>query len=353
MRVVDNRPSVTLTTTNRLPPASASSDLVLAPGNGWRQQARVKNHGHNKESPTEFLTEAQEGQLRAEEATFAKILALLRAASGCDFSNYRRKFVQRRILRRMALHDLHRISDYLEMLKLRREELQALADDLLIDVTGFFRDPEAFKALAKEAIPRIISGKKKGEVIRVWVPGCSTGEEVYSIAICFMEQLQDNPLGLTVRIFGTDIKNSVLRVARQGLYPESIKSDMPGQRLERFFSKTAHGYHVTKSIRNVCIFAQQDILKDPPIANLDLLSCRNLLIYLEPAVRNRMLQRFDYALKPGGFLVLGASETPGDCRRYFCLFDPDWKLYRKMPISAPLGPAVPSADDLTLAAHSL
>jgi two-component system CheB/CheR fusion protein len=201
-------------------------------------------------------------------------------------------------------------------------------------VTTFFRDPEAFQVLSREAIPQMISGKESGETIRIWVPGCSTGQEAYSIAICLSEQLRSNPLHLGIRIFATDIKDSMVHQARLGLYPRTIASQMSRQRLERFLVETPHGYQISKSVREMCIFARQNVLKDPPFAHLDLLSCRNLLMYLEPAVQNRLIRLFDYALRPGGVLFLGRSEMPSECNRYFQLLDRRWKIYRKMCISA-------------------
>ncbi|HKS95713.1 MAG TPA: protein-glutamate O-methyltransferase CheR [Terriglobia bacterium] len=266
-----------------------------------------------------------------DQAAFTKIMVRLRAASGIDFTGYRENFVHRRIAQQMEQYHFSRLGDYLEFLRVTPEKLGALRNYLLIEVTRFFRDPPAFQSLAHKAIPEIIKSKQQGETIRVWIPGCSTGEEAYSIAICLVEQLGVNRLGLDIRIFGTDVKESVLSKARDGFYTPRIESQMSRERLNRFFVPTPEGYRITPMIRDLCVFGKQDVLSDPPFAKLDLISCRNVLIYFKAAEQERVVRLFNYALRPGGFLMLSRAERSVFCSRYFESFDRNWGIYRKAP----------------------
>jgi two-component system CheB/CheR fusion protein len=258
----------------------------------------------------------------------AKIFVLLRAKTGHDFSQYKQNTIRRRVERRMALHQIERSSEYLRYMQEHAEEVSALFRDLLIGVTNFFRDPEAFAALETLAIPRIVASVPPGSAIRVWVCGCSTGEEAYSIAILIQEHLEKLQHTYKVQIFATDIDSQATDQARSGVFPASIAADVSAERLARFFKLEANGfYHIEKVIRDSLIFAEQDALKDPPFSKLNLVSCRNLLIYLNADLQKRLIDIFHYALVPDGMLLLGNSETTGDRPLLFNALDRKAKLY--------------------------
>ena len=261
------------------------------------------------------------------------ILALVRNSSGVDFRNYKPNTVKRRILRRMVLKQADTLAAYLGALRNDPAEVQALYDDLLINVTEFFRDPDMFQAVAKQVFPRITAAHRKGSSrqIRIWVPGCSTGEEAYSLAIALTEFLGEKADGISVQIFATDISEHALKIGRSGIYPASIAKSVSPERLRRFFTKSDSGYQVHKHIRDSCIFARHDVTKDPPFSKLDLISCRNVLIYLGSGLQDRVVPVFHYALNPNGFLVLGSSETIGSHAGLFQLLDKKCKIYARKP----------------------
>ncbi|HEX2696366.1 MAG TPA: chemotaxis protein CheB, partial [Anaerolineales bacterium] len=260
-----------------------------------------------------------------------KICILLRAQTGHDFSRYKQNTLVRRVDRRMALLQIERMDDYLRYLQKDAQEAQALFRDLLIGVTNFFRDPEAFKALETQVIPRLFANKPVGSDIRVWVCGCATGEEAYSIAMLIQEQLENLRQTYRVQIFATDIDRQAIETARSGLYPASIATDISAERLARFFSlDTESGsYRIQKAIRDLLIFSEQDVIKDPPFSKLDLISCRNLLIYLDSELQRKLIPLFHYALNQGGMLFLGASETLGEFVSIFRALDRKWKIYER------------------------
>jgi chemotaxis methyl-accepting protein methylase len=231
-----------------------------------------------------------------------KIFVLLRAQTGHDFSQYKPTTIHRRIERRMAVHQITALDGYVKYLQQTPAEVQALFRDLLIGVTNFFRDPEAFAVLEQAAIPRLFDDKPPGGVVRVWVAGCSTGEEAYSIAILLQERMEMLKTSWTVQVFATDIDSRAIATARVGLYPASIATDLTPERLARFFCAEPGGqsYRIHKSIRDMLVFSEQDVIKDPPFSRLDLISCRNLLIYLDVELQKRLIPLFHYALKPGG-----------------------------------------------------
>jgi two-component system CheB/CheR fusion protein len=268
----------------------------------------------------------------------AKIFVLLRARTGHDFSQYKPSTILRRIDRRMALHQLERPADYLRYLQEHSEEISALFRDLLIGVTGFFRDAEAFAALQSVAIPHLFAAASPDSTIRVWVCGCSTGEEAYSLAILIQEHLETIQHIQKVQIFATDIDRQAADQARAGVYPPSIAADVSPERLARFFSLDTNGsYRVEKLIRDLIVFAEQDVLKDPPFSKLNLISCRNLLIYLNGDLQKRLMDLFHYALLPDGLLLLGNSETTGDRPLLFEALDRKARLYiRKTEAALPL-----------------
>jgi two-component system CheB/CheR fusion protein len=259
-----------------------------------------------------------------------RIIILLRHRTNHDFSNYKKSTIRRRIQRRMTLHGLDRIGDYVRFLQANQVEIDVLFRELLINVTSFFRDPEAFRVLAKRVLPDIVAGKGDDEFVRVWIPGCSTGEEAYSIAILLREAMDAVKRHIRVQIFATDLDVEAVDRARIGRYPEGIAQDVTKERLDRFFTFGDDHYKVNKEVREMVIFAQQNLLQDPPFTKLDLLSCRNLLIYLDSGLQvRRVLPLFHYSLKPGGILFLGSSESVGSDNPLFKPVDKRWKMFRR------------------------
>jgi two-component system CheB/CheR fusion protein len=272
---------------------------------------------------------------KAEDA-LKKIFVLLRAQTGHDFSQYKRSTFVRRVERRMAVHQIARLDEYVRYLQQTPADVESLFRDLLIGVTSFFRDTEAFAALQEQAIPRLFAGKPNGAVIRVWVPGCSTGEEAYSIAILLQERMEELKKSFKVNVFATDIDRTAIDSARTGIYPASIANDISAERLARFFSQEPDGgsYRIQKSIRDKMIFSEQDLIKDPPFSKLDLISCRNLLIYMGGELQKKLIPLFHYALNPGGLLFLGTSETVGEFADLFATMDRKLKLYQRREVVA-------------------
>jgi two-component system CheB/CheR fusion protein len=263
------------------------------------------------------------------ENEFSRVLYLLRSTSGVDFMQYKAGTIRRRIARRMALLKIETLKKYLAYLHSSRDELQALFQDILIHVTSFFREPEAFKLLQSRVFPQIVANKKPGEPIRIWVPGCSTGEEVYSLAIGLLEFLGDRASSTPIQAFGTDISESAIEKARSGTYSESSMQEVSAVRQRRFFTKTEGGYRVSKTLREMCIFARQDLTKDPPFSRIDLISCRNVLIYMGSTLQKRVIASFHYALREGGFLLVGKSEALTTHADLFVLADRKGHVYSK------------------------
>jgi two-component system CheB/CheR fusion protein len=263
-----------------------------------------------------------------------RVLMLLRSVTGQDFSHYKKSTIGRRIERRMAQHDLSDIDVYARYLKEHREEVQALFKELLINVTSFFRDPEAFTVLKQDILPQLCADKPDDYVFRVWVAGCATGEEAYSIAILLREVMDETRKEFNVQLYSTDLDEDAIAIARSGLYPPNIAADVTPERLRRFFAKEDDGYRIKKEIREMVVFAIQNVIKDPPFTRLDLLSCRNLMIYLEPGLQDRLIPAFHYALKPGGALFLSSSESIGSHADLFTPLSRKWKFYRSIPTIA-------------------
>ena len=238
-----------------------------------------------------------------------QILAHVRVRTGHDFSKYKRATILRRIARRMQVTRSDSPNAYYDVLRDNPEESQALLGDLLISVTSFFRDKEAFQTLELLVIPQLFHGKLSDRAIRVWVPGCATGEEAYSIAMLLLEQASRQDMRPTIQVFGTDIDFKALAMAREGHYPAAIEADVSEDRLRRFFVKEADHYRVRQELRDLVLFANHSLLKDPPFSRLDLIACRNLLIYLDRDLQEMACNTFHYALNPDGFLMLGTSET--------------------------------------------
>ena len=256
-------------------------------------------------------------------------MGLLNKSSGVDLTHYKHSTIWRRIMRRMALNKITKPEAYIRYLRENPGELTNLYQDVLIKVTGFFRDPEVFEALKTEIFPLIQRQKSPEGQVRIWVPGCSTGEEAYSLAIAWLEYLGGQAAATPVQVFATDVSSAVIEKARNGLYPENIAEDVSPERLARFFVKNNGSLQVSKTVRDLCIFAQQNLIQDPPFSKLDLISCRNVLIYLEPVLQERVLQIFHFALKSAGFLIVGASESLGRSPEFFSLVNQKYKIYRR------------------------
>jgi two-component system CheB/CheR fusion protein len=311
---------------------SGCVDLVLSPEGIARELARIGRHP--------YLTPAAQTVARSPETTaekdhFRKILALLHSAFGVDFSAYRDTTIKRRITRRMVLHTKDSLADYARHLERNRAELDALYQDILINVTSFFREPDTFETLKNRVFPAILEGKNPNTPIRIWAPGCSTGQEAYSLAIALLEFLDDKPVHPPIQIFATDLSDTVsLQKAREGIYPENIEAEVSPERLRRFFSKEDSRYRVSKALRDMVVFARQNVAADPPFSRMDLISCRNLLIYLAPPLQRRVIPTFHYALNPTGFLVLGHSETVGAFTDLFGVVDSQHRIYAKNATAA-------------------
>jgi two-component system, chemotaxis family, CheB/CheR fusion protein len=258
----------------------------------------------------------------------AKISNVLRGHSGHDFSGYKTKTFMRRVTRRLQVLQLQSLESYVEVLEREPSEVNNLFKDLLISVTNFFRDPEAFEALEQQVIPQLFEGRGAGDVIRVWVPGCATGEEVYSIAILLREYAEGLSVSPKVQIFATDIDESALSVARAGRYPRQLLDSVSEERRQKYFTNDGLSFVVSNRIREMCIFSPHSVIKDPPFSRMDLVSCRNLLIYLGPDMQNRVIPTFHYALKPGGYLFLGTSESISQHSDLFSTLDKKSRLFQ-------------------------
>jgi two-component system CheB/CheR fusion protein len=264
----------------------------------------------------------------------ARLLLLIRAAFGNDLTYYKPNTIERRVAKRLALHKMERTSDYLQYVQSNPTELHALYKDMLINVTSFFRDHDPFEALKATAFPKMLEEKKPGAAIRVWVAACATGEEAYSIAMALVEHLEDRARDFRIQLFGTDVDEESIQYARRGVYPENIALDVSPERLHRFFVKNDGSYQICRLIRDMVVFSAHDITRDAPFSRLDLVSCRNLLIYLQPVMQKKVLRVIHYALKPTGFLMLGTSETVGDSPDLFSLVDRKNKLYSAKHVAA-------------------
>ncbi|MCC6232630.1 MAG: chemotaxis protein CheB, partial [Verrucomicrobiales bacterium] len=272
--------------------------------------ARILSHLKHLPVVSQVSAEPPEALVRN---AFDQLIVLLRARTGQDFSHYKRNTLHRRMERRMGIHALRRPAAYLCYLKENPQEVDLLFKELLIGVTRFFRDTEAWEQLATQVLPGMLAGRVPGRSLRAWVPGCSTGEEAYSLAIAFREatEARGAPGEVALQIFATDLDPDAIEKARQGLFAESLAADVSAARLARFFTREERGYRVQKSIREMVIFAPQNLVMDPPFTKLDLLCCRNLLIYLTPEVQAKLIPLFHYSLAPGGILFLGIAETIG------------------------------------------
>jgi len=343
-------------------------DFVQPPAGIAKELARVDKHSYAQVLPvvdTEGLAAAAhprpEDEANAERSrvdfdteksrtaqSLQRIYTLLRSSVGVDFAQYKPATVQRRIQRRMALLRVENIEDYARFLRTNESEIVALYQDILIKVTSFFRDPTAFDYLKRWIFPRILKGRSRDEAIRIWVPGCSSGEEAYSIAICVAEYLGRRRSDFPVQIFATDLSDASLDRARDGVYIENIALDVSPERLRRFFVKNGRNFQIIKSIREMVIFARQNLAKDPPFSHLDLISCRNVLIYLGSALQKKIFPMFHYALRHGGFLLLGNSENIGEFTDLFAQVDKRSRIFVRKD-NVPRGRLEPFASALLAA----
>jgi two-component system, chemotaxis family, CheB/CheR fusion protein len=312
-------------------------DFVLPPREIAAELVRLAHHP--------YVTAASEEAGAPDEV--GQILELVRNHSGVDFAQYKSNTLHRRIRRRMALHKLSAFREYAAYLKQHAEEAEALYQDMLISVTNFFRNAEAFEALKTQALPRLFTNRSRQDPIRVWVLGCSSGEEAYSLAIVLAEYIADTRSPVPVSLYATDLNNAAIERCRAGFYPKSIADDVSAERLQRYFVEVDGGYRVAKSLRDMCIFARQNVLTDPPFSRMDLVSCRNVMIYMEAGLQRKLLHTLHYALKPQGFLFLGPSETIGSNRELFEPEDVKHKIFLKKPTTLgaeqafPVGPYTP------------
>lgn len=296
-------------------------DVVLAPERIPDEVIAYLKRDLLEHSFTEPITEADEEALK-------EIIQIIQEHTPLDFSDYKRPTIIRRIIIRMTYKQVKSLKGYIELLHAEPEEINILAHEFLISVTGFFRDPEAFQIISEKVIPEIIKGKLQVDTLKLWVVGCATGEEAYSLAILISERLTELKKNLEVKIFASDIDKVALQHASNGVYPESIAKDVSGERLGKFFVPQGHQYKVRDNIRKMIIFADHDIVKQPPYGKIDLISCRNLLIYLNPLLQQKILASLHFCLNVGGYLFLGPSESLGNLRESFKDIDKKWKIFK-------------------------
>lgn len=317
--------------------AAGCVDLVLSPDKIARELARIARHpyvaGQAPGAARPAAPTTGDRNESPEQAGFPRILQLLRNHTGVDFSLYKSSTIQRRIMRRTVLSRQDTPEKYAGFLQGNPKELDALYADVLINVTSFFRNPEAFDVLRRKVFPRLLA-QRGDEPLRVWVLGCSTGQEAFSLAMTFVEAAEKVPHAHKLQVFATDLNDANLVKARRGLYAKSLVHDVSPERLRRFFTEEEGGYRVNKPVRELVVFAQQNVISDPPFSRMDLISCRNVLIYLEPSLQKKVFPNFHYALKPEGCLFLGASESIGSFTDLFTPLDKRQKLFAKKAASS-------------------
>jgi two-component system CheB/CheR fusion protein len=309
-------------------------DFVLRAREIAHELVRLVRHPYLRALPAPRPENADsEGSAGAkEEEHLRRVFRRLRIAHGADFTHYKRSTLRRRIARRMALQKIDDAAEYVALIERDPTEAATLYQDFLIRVTGFFRDPESFEGLRQRVFPSLCEGRSARNPIRIWVPGCATGEEVYSIAMTLVEYLGERHMPEALQLFGTDLSETAIEKARAGVYLGNIVQEVSSERLARFFIKQDDHYRIAKSIRDLCIFARQDVTRDPPFSRLDLVSCRNLLIYLDGSAQRRVMQVFHYALHPQGFLMLGPSESVGQASDLFDLADKHLRIYTRKAV---------------------
>jgi two-component system CheB/CheR fusion protein len=301
-------------------------DYVLSPTEIAQQLVRLNGHPYTQEK----MAREPGGE---SDSIIADIISQLRKDTAVDFSHYKQPTIRRRLQRRMALRGMEDLADYRRLLLDDPAELQALYQDFLIRVTQFFRDPEAFQALTEKAFPRLVVNRSADSPIRIWVAGCATGEEVYSLAICLLEFLAANSLNFPIKFLGTDLSDVALNKARSGLYVDNIEIDVSPERLRNFFVRVDGHYQISKAVRDLCVFSRHNMSADPPFSHLDLVSCRNVLIYMDLALQKRVLPVLHYALNPNGILFLGTSENVGGFTDHFEALDAKYRIFTKRPMA--------------------
>ncbi len=308
--------------------ASGCVDFVLPPDQIAHEIARIARHPYVAPARSEALVEDASGHVR--------IAEIVHRALGVDFTHYKTNTLLRRIARRMVLHKMTTMREYEDYLRRDPAEVEALFRDILISVTTFFRDPESCEALAQTVFPKLFAGRTRQEPVRIWTLGCSTGEEAYSLAMVYAECAEVAGSDVPLQLFATDLNSICVEKARTGVYPASIEQHVSPTRLQRFFTKEEAGYRICKDIRERCIFSRHNVLVDPPFSRVDLISCRNLLIYMEPVLQKQIMTLLHYSLKPGGHLWLGRSETAGASRALFDVEDVRNKIFvRRVGRSVP------------------
>ena len=306
--------------------ATGSVDFILPPSKIVAELLRISRHPYLTLPKVE---ETAAAPVPEGEDDLKRILFMIRTVTGVDFTFYKRPTILRRMMRRMLLHKIEKTADYISYLSDNPPEVMSLFEEILINVSFFFRDPDAFTTLKSAVFPDIIANKTNDLPIKVWVPGCATGEEAYSIAICLLEFFEDKKTAHPIQIFATDIDEEAIERARKGFYTEGISMHVSPARLKRFFVKEDGGYRISKTVREMCVFARQDLVKDPPFSRMDIISCRNVLIYFGGVLQKKVIPIFHYALNPGGFLMLGKSEGIGNFSDLFSSVHQKVKIYSK------------------------
>jgi two-component system CheB/CheR fusion protein len=306
------------------------ADYVLPPGRIAQELVRIQKEPAHRE-PHDDAFDGKDRLLK-------EVFRMLKTYSKVDFIDYKVATIRRRILRRMNINHVTELGDYVKILHRSPQEVEALYRDVLINVTTFFRNPEIFDSLRDVVYPQILANRSSSDPVRVWVPGCSTGEETYSHAMSLVEMLSELRFEVPIQIFGTDLSESAIQTARAGIYKDTIAREVSEVRLRRFFHKvTRGGYQISKSIRDMCVFARQNVFSDPPFSRMDLISCRNVLIYLSPVLQKKVIPIFHYALKPAGFLLVGSTEgLLGAGAEIFTLVDRKSKIYQKKSVPSPV-----------------
>jgi two-component system CheB/CheR fusion protein len=323
---------------------TGNADYILRPRAMPETLIKFANHPYARAEYAEDTATT----LAREQALFAEVLAVLRTRTRQDFGGYKRPTVYRRLQRRMGLNQVNELSTYVHLLRSNVGEVQALADDLLIHVTGFFRDPAAWESLSVRVIEPLVKERDLEHPIRCWVTACSSGEEAYTLAMLIAEAMDVANKQIDVKIFATDMAERSLAHARAGMYPLGIEAEVTPERLERFFERDEAMYRVKKPLRDMVVFAPQNVLQDPPFSRLDIATCRNLLIYLEPEVQRRVLSLIHFGLRDGGTLLLGTSETIGGVDGLFEVIDKKWRVYRRVGSARRAGFDFPAARLFTM-----
>jgi two-component system CheB/CheR fusion protein len=308
-------------------------DRVLRPNEIADELVRLSRWSPIRDSTADLDRSAREIAIEGEDARLRQIFQRLHSVRGVDFTHYKRTSIKRRLERRMMLRQIESLDEYAALIDSDPAEMDALYQDFLIRVTEFFREPDSFEALRRYVFPVLCEGRSPKHSIRIWVPGCATGEEAYSVTIALLEYLGDRLPAPVIQVFGTDVSEVALQKARAGVYGTNVLHHVSAERLQRFFAKQNGEYRIAKEIRDLCLFARQDVTRDPPFSRLDLISCRNLLIYLDDAAQRRILRTFHYALRPQGMLFFGPAESVSQSTGLFEQADKHFRVFRRMPNS--------------------